>query len=760
VAASKGQRPTSRPRADKAKRPAPSTRVVKTTRKAPSARGRQEPSPHSREVYGISLIAGAIVLSVALALGSEGVLVRTVADVLKFAVGIGAYLLPVLLAGWGITFFFSATTWRETRVALGLGIVLLAVVGLAHMSVPASRVFDNRLYAANGGVVGASLTYAFKGLLGVSGAYVVLIAAAIAGLVTTSLFSVADTVAAAWARLVELFAAEDEGEAPAKGPGGRPEKTRRIVPREPGEERPARREPSFAAGGDAKASEATVQLPLTDVPEGEGYHRPPLTLLKRTKERPRGAQRSIEEYKRLLLQTLADFDVEATVDDAIVGPTVTLFEVQPAPGVSVGRIMGLSRDIGLALATNDVRIAPIPGKAALGVEVPNEARDLVTVGDVLSTTEAAAATSVLEIALGKDTSGNPILADLGDMPHLLIAGATGQGKSVCINAILVTLLMRTTPSQVKLILIDPKRIELAAYRDLPHLLVPVVVEPKKAANALAWAVVEMEQRYKQLEKVGAKKLEQYNALVAAAKDPRTEGMEELPFIVVVIDELADLMMISSVEVEGTVQRLSQMARAVGIHLVLATQRPSTDVITGLIKANITTRIAMKVGSSIDSRVILDSTGAEKLVGKGDMLLMQPERGKALRVQGAYVSEEEIDQIAAFIKAQATPEYHEEITENPGLGGDLECDDPMLERAIQVVLMSQMGSTSMLQRRLRLGYTRAARLMDMMEQLGIVGAPDGSKPREVLMDEETWEIVRGEAGGDGGSHSVDDLLEED
>jgi DNA segregation ATPase FtsK/SpoIIIE, S-DNA-T family len=691
--------------------------------------------------------AAAIVLAAALTLGSEGVLVKTVAGVLKFAVGIGSYLLPALLAAWGVTFFLKAAEWREGRVAAGLGVILVAIIGLAHMGLPQSMAFTQEMYVAHGGVLGAAVAFALTWLLGVAGAYVVLVAAALAGLVTTSLFSVTDTFRSvvSWGRT--LIPPREEVAAGEPRPA-RAERTARVKTPEAEGQRPAHREPSFTEAAIAAASKPTTQLPLVEAPQGDGYHLPPLTLLKRTKERPRGAQRSVEEDKRLLLQTLADFDVEATVDDVIVGPTVTLFEVQPAPGVSVARIMSLSRDIGLALATNDVRIAPIPGKAALGVEVPNEARDLVTCGDVLSSPEALAATQVLTIALGKDTSGNPVLADLGDMPHLLIAGATGQGKSVCINSILVTLLMRTTPEQVKLILIDPKRIELAAYRDLPNLLVPVVVEPKKAANALAWAVVEMEQRYKQLEKVGAKKLEQYNALVAAGKDPRTEGLEKLPFIVIVIDELADLMMISSVEVEGTVQRLSQMARAVGIHLVLATQRPSTDVITGLIKANITTRIAMKVGSSIDSRVILDTPGADKLVGKGDMLLMQPERGKPLRVQGAFVSEEEIDQIVAFIKQQGSPEYNEEITESAGPGGDLEYDDPMLERAIEVVLMTQMGSTSMLQRRLKLGYTRAARLMDMMEQLGIVGAPDGSKPREVLMDTETWEIVRGD-GDDAG-----------
>lgn len=754
-----GRRPAkSTPARSGPSRAARPARLARPTRVTGTTRPIRETPLVAREIYGIAAFATGLVLLIALLRGAEGLLTGPVAVLLRYAFGIGSYLLPLMLIGWGLTFFVGdAATWREGRIAAGLAVVLVAVIGLAHMGVGPKDRFAAEALRSHGGVIGAALVHGLTLLLGRIPSYVVLLAAVLCGIVATSLLSVRSTVGRAvqCVRRVlqssgEASAGRGEGTGGAAarvgsgrrrladtGAGGSPEPTERLAPA-----KEARPEPRFTTSFEVESAKPTEQLELASATEaaGQGYRLPPLTLLKRTRPRPAGHKRTVEECKRLLVQTLADFDVEATIEDVVVGPTVTLFELAPAPGVKVNRIQALARDIGLALATAEVRIAPIPGKAALGVEVPNEARDLVTVGDVLASEQAQAAPSVLSVAIGKDTAGNAVLADLGDMPHLLIAGATGQGKSVAINAILVSLLVRATPRQVRLILIDPKRIELAAYRDLPHLLVPVTSEAKKAANALMWAVSEMEERYKRLESVGAKKIEHYNAIVAKRTD---DELEPLPYIVIVIDELADLMMVSSVEVEGAVQRLSQMARAVGIHLVLATQRPSTDVITGLIKANITTRIAMKVGSSIDSRVILDQPGADKLVGKGDMLLLQPERGKPLRVQGAYVSELEIEQVVAYIKQQAEPDYHEEILAAVEQHVELAYDDPMLARAIELVLSTEMGSTSMLQRRLKLGYTRAARLMDMMEQLGIVGPPDGSKPREVLISEEAWRAMQGD-----------------
>ena len=428
------------------------------------------------------------------------------------------------------------------------------------------------------------------------------------------------------------------------------------------------------------------------------------------------------------------------------GPTVTLFEIDIAKGVKVNRITVLADDLALALAASTVRIlAPIPGKSLVGVEVPNERRTTVTLGDVIGGTPQGVG-GPLMLAIGKDVAGDSVVADLSTMPHLLIAGSTGTGKSVCINAILVSLIMRSTPAEVRLILIDPKRIELSLYNGVPHLYVPVVTEPKEAASALAWAVSEMDSRLKKMQKAGARNIGMYNGLVQEGRAP--EGAEEMPYLVIVIDELADLMMVAAKEVEDSICRLAQLARAAGIHLVVATQRPSTDIITGLIKTNIVNRIAFAVASSIDSRVILDQPGAEKLVGKGDMLYSTPEWHKPKRIQGAFVSEDEISAVVDHLKKQqAEPDYHDEILHlrvasvGGGIEGD-EDDDPLLWEAADIVVASGIGSTSLLQRRLKVGYARAGRIMDMLEMKGLVGPPDGSKPREVLADIEDLESDQG------------------
>jgi S-DNA-T family DNA segregation ATPase FtsK/SpoIIIE len=431
------------------------------------------------------------------------------------------------------------------------------------------------------------------------------------------------------------------------------------------------------------------------------------------------------------------------VEDWIPGPTVTLFEVKIAKGVKVNRVTALSDDLALALATPTVRVlAPIPGKSLIGIEVPNEHRTTVTLGDVVAGSRTPD-TSPLMLGIGKDVGGESIVLDLAGMPHMLIAGSTGTGKSVCINALLMSVIMRSTPEEVRVILIDPKRIELSMYNGIPHLYVPVVTEAKEAASALAWAVSEMELRLRRLQKAGVRNIATYNEAAHAGSLP--EGMEPMPYLMIVIDELADLMMVAAREVEDSIVRLAQLARAAGIHLVVATQRPSTDIITGLIKTNITTRIAFAVSSGIDSRVILDTSGAEKLVGLGDMLLSTPQLSKPKRVQGAYVAEDEIAAVVDFLKKQGEPEYHEEILHTKvtsgGAGGDAGDDDPLTWEAADIVVTSEMGSTSLLQRRLKVGYARAGRIMDILEQKGIVGPPDGSKPREVLVDVEELESIK-------------------
>jgi S-DNA-T family DNA segregation ATPase FtsK/SpoIIIE len=458
----------------------------------------------------------------------------------------------------------------------------------------------------------------------------------------------------------------------------------------------------------------------------------------------RASDKELKNTAQMIESTLATFDIPARVEDWIAGPTVTLFEVKIAKGVKVNRVTALSDDLAMALATPTVRVlAPIPGKSLIGIEVPNEHRTTVTLGDVL-TGGHTPDTSPIMLGIGKDVGGDRIVLDLAAMPHLLIAGSTGTGKSVCINSLLMSVIMRSTPDEVRIILIDPKRIELALYNGIPHLYVPVVTESKEAASALGWAVTEMESRLRRLQKAGARNIAQYNAAARDGKLP--EGMEPMPYLMIVIDELADLMMVAAREVEDSIVRLAQLARAAGIHLVVATQRPSTDIITGLIKTNITTRIAFAVSSGIDSRVILDQSGAEKLVGLGDMLLSTPSLAKPKRVQGALVSEDEIMAVVEHLKKQGDPEYHEEIlhlksTVGGGASDAGDDDDPLTWDAADIVVTSRMGSTSLLQRRLKVGYARAGRIMDILEQKGIVGPPDGSKPREVLADIEELESIK-------------------
>jgi DNA segregation ATPase FtsK/SpoIIIE, S-DNA-T family len=490
--------------------------------------------------------------------------------------------------------------------------------------------------------------------------------------------------------------------------------------------------------------------PMTKAPaerrKGE-YVLPPLALLDSVKAERKIDERELMESARLLEEKCREFSVEGSVVQIHPGPVVTTFEFKPDAGVKYAKITGLADDLCLAMKADSVLIDRIAGKSTVGIQIPNQKREAISLRELLESEAYRRSTSKLTIALGKTIHGEPYMADLASMPHLLIAGSTGAGKSVSMNGMLTSILYRASPDDVRMIMIDPKRLELGMYEEIPHLMTPVVVDPKQAANALRWAVREMEERYKTLAAVGVRNIEQYNrnirAALAEGQTPDDgKEMKPLPFIVVVIDELADLMMVASNEVEESIARLAQMARAVGIHLILATQRPSVDVITGLIKANLPARIAFRVASKIDSRTILDGNGAEQLLGKGDMLFLPPASSRFIRVHAPYISEQESARLASFLRKQGKPVYDESITaeEKSALDGiEMEKDD-LYDEAARIVVTSGQASISYLQRKLRIGFSRAARLVDMMEMEGIVSPAVGGKPRDVLVDKGYFEEV--------------------
>ena len=492
-----------------------------------------------------------------------------------------------------------------------------------------------------------------------------------------------------------------------------------------------------------------LQLEHAMVVEDENYEYPPIELLsKPDKKKLKGGAKALTDTATKLQKTLYSFGVSAKVENVSVGPAITRYELKPAEGVRVSKIANLADDIALNLAAETIRIeAPIPGKQAVGIEVPNKEKEAVHLREVLESEEFQNNKSKLTVALGKDVAGNIQLADIAKMPHVLIAGSTGSGKSVCINTIISSIIYNAKPSEVKMVMVDPKVVELSVYNGIPHLLIPVVTDPKKAAGALAWAVQEMDNRYNLFAAKGVRDIKGYNKAIE-----KEEGQGTLPQIVIIVDELADLMMVAAKDVEEAICRLAQKARAAGMHLVIATQRPSVDVITGLIKANVPSRIAFAVSSQVDSRTILDSVGAEKLLGKGDMLFFPTGFPKPVRVQGAFVSDEEVEKIVGFVKKNGTAKYSEDILETIENSNKTEKElaqeqaeddetDPFLMDAIEAVIEQGTASTSFIQRRFKVGYARAGRIIDQMEERGIISGYQGSKPREVLMPKERWEELK-------------------
>jgi S-DNA-T family DNA segregation ATPase FtsK/SpoIIIE len=674
------------------------------------------------------------------------------------------------------------------RIAIGALLLFVADVGILHLAY-GRPALDGDLDALRhaGGALGAMVAGPLVAATGVVGASIVLGGIAVVGLLLVLGLSIgvivgatarASKAAAALAREkvklapvgegVDLTSSNRDAAPPHIGPApfdyAQYDDYGVDEPEAAAEPEPAPLPPT---------TQAAIEIPVVEDPSGQlvidlgddgagakgrpgAWKLPPANLLKRGtgKEADR---RLIDEGGRILEATLAHHGVEARLVGTTVGPTVTRYELELGSGVKVNRVTGLSNDIQYAMASLDVRIlAPIPGRSAVGVEVPNKERIIVTLGDVLAAPEAQKSKTALGVGLGRDIAGNSVMLDVTTLPHVLIAGATGAGKSSCINSIVTSLLMRYTPDQVRLILVDPKRVELGAYNNLPHLLTEVVTNPKKAANALDWAVREMDMRYELLAEVGVRDITGYNAMFDRGElptkddpDPTTgKGYERLPFIVIVVDELNDLMMVAARDVEASICRIAQMARAVGIHLIIATQRPSVDVITGVIKANVPSRMAFSVSSIADSRVILDQAGAEKLIGQGDMLLLAAGSGRAQRIQGSWVDEECVRKVAAHWKRQAsTPVYVEGIADDDpsggggGAGGAADDDgDELLAEAMELVVRTGLGSTSMLQRKLRVGFARAGRLMDLLERRGVVGPSEGSKARAVLMTVEEFEAA--------------------
>jgi DNA segregation ATPase FtsK/SpoIIIE, S-DNA-T family len=725
-------------------------RVHKTSPKTPSRvkkrtarRRRRARTHHHPELIGLALVGIGVFLAAILWFGFSG---GPVGGLATAAVGAAAYLAPLVLVPLGGLVVARSELVDVRPFQLGL---VVAIAGL-----------ELTLGTAHGGVVGDALASLVATGLGTTGATILGVLLTIAGVLfltgaslgaivrrTGHAVRIAHTRVRA-AREVALAAAESRmDDAPAfTPPPAPPVDVKQDYPDLVSDSvsgpppillRPA---PDEDSGTEENTQETLFDPPA---PVHGDYKLPDRALL--TVSKP-GAGPNSEAGQRVadaLVTCLAHFGVEATVIGQIAGPRVTRYELQLAPGTKVGKVAQLKDDLSYALATTEIRIlAPIPGKQAVGVEVPNLSPNLVTLGDIFDDLPQAA--SPLSVWLGKDISGASVWADLARMPHILIAGTTGSGKSGCINTILTSILLRATPDEARLILIDPKRIELNYYESIPHLLTPVVSSPKEASAVLLNVVTEMERRYERLSQVRARNLPEANRAF------RKRGEEELPYLLVVIDELADLMMVSPQEVEDSIIRLAQKSRAVGIHLVLATQRPSVDVITGMIKANVPSRIAFAVSSQTDSRVILDSNGAESLLGQGDMLFKPLGTSRVQRVQGAFVTEEEIAMIVEQTRAQREQDVDESFLEAPQVfaddvddDGDGEFDpdeDPLLDKAIEVVVTAQTASVSLLQRRLRVGYTRAGRLIDMLERRGIISPYEGSKPRRVLVSEHDLERV--------------------
>jgi len=677
---------------------------------------------------------------------------------LYFLMGYAAYAVPIFIALWGIVYLFEK---KHTKVHLRLFGSSFSVIAISSIfSIVGIQAVTFRFQ--RGGIIGLASSDFLLKYLGTVGTFITISVLFLLSFLISSDFLLFPfigwifTVIKSIPRKTKSFIVRITGHkkreksTPLFGVSSKKEKVTRVPeggrfakatpPSEPAlkpavkpevkvRTAPAKKKEREEKSGtvdliaELKKKKEETDTKTYEYPNIDILHKPPSLEERKIVE-------DFEESKGVLEDTLSDFGIEAKVVKVSRGPVITRYELEPAAGVKIHRITSLSDNIALAMKAVTIRVvAPIPGKGTVGVEVPNSKSALVFIRELIGSKEYQKESSKLKLAIGKDISGAPIVADLADMPHLLIAGATGSGKTVCVNSIITSLLFNASPEEVKFLMVDPKRVELAAFNKLPHLLGPVVTEPKKVSAALSWVVNEMEKRYEIFAQLGVRNIDGYN------KNAKSEHeLPMLPYIVVIVDELADLMLVAQQEIENMITRLAQLSRAVGIHIIIATQRPSVDVITGVIKANFPARISFKVASKVDSRTVLDMNGAEKLLGRGDMLFVEPGNPKAVRAQGVLVTDDEIGKIASFIKSQRTQELEEEIIKVTEKQSFKKFDkDEVYDEAVKLVLQTKQASVSMLQRRLGVGYTRAARLIDMMEDEGIVGSYQGSKPREILVD---------------------------
>jgi DNA segregation ATPase FtsK/SpoIIIE, S-DNA-T family len=697
--------------------------------------------------------------------------------------GMAALLIPLVLGILGWKLFWCRPVEAPYTKAAGLLLLLLSLTALLSLAFDSLTIDGARVRA--GGAVGELLNERLTESLNRTGAFIVVTTILFVSLILSTQFSFAAVLRALleaaaarlqsgreeWARareekqkermrqeVLRKHAEKGEPEEPPRedldfiAPDGEPsqaeaEEAAAVEPAPAASAPPARPAPATARPAVAKPAtprpRKRVNLTLPGMRLGSPL--PPITIL----EEPKGGaaldQAELYEKGRTLQAKSGEFGVTGTVKEISPGPVVTTYEFKPDAGVKYSKVVSLADDLALALEAESIRIDRISGKGTIGIEIPNRVRETIFLREIVESEAFQQATGKLTLSLGKTVSGEPHVTDLVTMPHLLIAGATGQGKSVGLNCMIASILFKATPEEVRLILIDPKRLELGVYEDIPHLLTPVVTDPKMASNVLKWAVGEMERRIRRLASEGVRNIEQYNNVIRSERPPAAEGEEEartLHYIVIVIDELADLMMVSSHEVEESITRLAQMARAVGIHLILATQRPSVDVITGLIKANFPSRISFKVSARVDSRTILDSIGAEHLLGKGDMLFLPPGSARLLRIHGAFVSEQEIARLTNYLRKLGKPVFDESVgrPEKAAADPEVEGRDELFDEAVRFVVQSGQASTSMLQRRFRIGFSRAGRLIDIMERDRIIGPADGSKPREILVPPDYYATV--------------------